>query len=148
MAEDPTIDQLIAGIRQEHSQLLTWMENLPLYYRWGPYFFTHAGINPFVSHAEESVEQELLWIRDEFTEFPHEAKEIVVFGHTPTTNLNKDMSSEVWISPCRKKIGIDGGILYPDGRLNGIVLTNGNPHITIHSVMNNELFIEQRMLAG
>ncbi len=146
--EEPTIDELIEGIKREHSQLLTWMENLPLYYRWGQYFFSHAGINPFVRRGEESTEHELLWIRDDFTEFPHEAEDIVVFGHTPTTNLNKDLSSEVWISPCCKKIGIDGGILYPDGRLNGVVLTEGNPSIIIHSVMNDELLIEQRTLAG
>lgn len=148
MGEDPTIGELIAGIREEHSQLLAWMESLPLYYRWEQYFFSHAGINPYVRHAEESTEQDLLWIRDEFTEFPHEADEIVVFGHTLTTNLNRDLSSEVWISPCHKKIGIDGGILYPNGRLNGVVLTKGEPSIMIHSVMNEELLIEKRLLTG
>ena len=145
---EPTIPQLIAGIKREHGPLLAWMDRLPLYYRWGDYFFAHAGISPFVSRPEDSTEEELLWIRDEFTQFPHEAKETVVFGHTPTISLNTDLSSEVWISPCQKKIGIDGGVLYPDGRLNGIVLTKGSRCIKIHSVMNAELLLEQRMLPG
>lgn len=148
MEGDPSIEELVAGIRREHSQLLNWMEGLPLYYRWGEYFFSHAGINPFVRYGEESTEQELLWIRDDFTQFPHEANDTVVFGHTPTSNLNENLSSEIWISPCHKKIGIDGGFLYPEGRLNGIVLKQAAPYITIHSVMNNELLIEQRMLTG
>ena len=141
-----TIEQLVASIRDEHGHIIDWIESLPLYYRWDKYFFAHAGINSYVEQPEDSLEEDLLWIRDEFTQFPHRAAETIVFGHTPTTNLNDDMSSQVWISPCTKKIGIDGGASYLGGRLNGIVLTKGDMRMTVYAVKDDDLLVEQRSL--
>ena len=141
-----TIEQLVASIRDEHGHIIDWIESLPLYYRWDKYFFAHAGINPYVEQPEASLEEDLLWIRDEFTQFPHRATETIVFGHTPTTNLNDDMSSKVWLSPCTKKIGIDGGASYLGGRLNGIVLTKGDTHMTVYAVKDGDILVEQRSL--
>lgn len=146
LERDLTIEQLVASIRDEHGHIIDWIESLPLYYRWDHYFFAHAGINPYVEQPEDSLDEDLLWIRDEFTQFPHRAVETIVFGHTPTTNLNDDMSSKVWLSPCRKKIGIDGGASYLGGRLNGIVLTKGDMRMTVYAVMDDELLVEQRSL--
>lgn len=147
LERDSTIEQLVASIKDEHGHIIEWLETLPLFYKWDRYFFAHAGINPDVEQPEASSEEDLLWIRDEFTQFPHRAVETVVFGHTPTTNLNDDMSSNIWISPCSKKIGIDGGAPYPGGRLNGIVLTKGDSRMTVYAVKDDELIVEQRSLA-
>lgn len=144
LERDSTIEQLVASIKDEHSHITDWLETLPLYYKWGHYFFVHAGINPYVEQPEHSSEEDLLWIRDEFTQFPHTAAETIVFGHTPTTNLNDDMSGNVWLSPCSKKIGIDGGAPYVEGQLNGIVLTKGDMHMTVYAVKGDELTVEQR----
>ena len=146
LERNSTIEQLVASIKDEHGHMIDWIETLPLYYRWDRYFFAHAGINPYVEQPEDSSEEDLLWIRDEFTQFPHSAAEIVVFGHTPTTNLNDDMSSKVWLSPCYKKIGIDGGASYLGGRLNGVVLTKGDMRMTVYAVKDDELLVEQRNL--
>ena len=146
LERDLTIEQLVASIRDEHGHIIDWIESLPLYYRWDKYFFAHAGINPYVEQPEDSLEEDLLWIRDEFTQFPHRATETIVFGHTPTTNLNDDMSSKVWLSPCTKKIGIDGGASYLGGRLNGIVLTKGDTSMTVYAVKDDDLLLEQRSL--
>lgn len=144
LERDSTIEQLVASIKDEHGHIIDWIETLPLYYKWGHYFFAHAGINPYVKQPEDSSEEDLLWIRDEFTQFPHRATETIVFGHTPTTNLNDDMSSKVWISPCTKKIGIDGGASYVEGQLNGVVLTKDDMRMTVYAVKDDELIVEQR----
>jgi len=146
LERDSTIEQLVVSIKDEHGHIIDWLETLPLYYKWGNYFFAHAGINPYVEQPESSLEEDLLWIRDEFTQFPHRATETVVFGHTPTTNLNDDLSSKVWLSPCLKKIGIDGGASYPGGQLNGVVLTKGDTRMTVYTVKDDELTVEQRNL--
>lgn len=144
LERDLTIEQLVASIKDEHSDIIHWIETLPLYYKWNHYFFAHAGINPYVEQPEHSSEEDLLWIRDEFTQFPHRAAETIVFGHTPTANLNDDMSSKVWLSPCTKKIGIDGGASYVEGQLNGVVLTKGDMCMTAYAVKDDELTVEQR----
>ncbi|WP_332649049.1 metallophosphoesterase family protein [Lysinibacillus sp. 54212] len=143
MRENESLDAFVAAIKTEHASIVNWLKTLPLYYRWHHYFFVHAGINPEVERPESSTSDDFLWIRDDFTHATHEAKETVVFGHTPTMNLNEDESSKVWISSCKKKIGIDGGVVYPKGRLNGIVLHHQPTPMRVHFVQSGHIYTEQ-----
>ncbi|MEK4230534.1 metallophosphoesterase [Solibacillus sp. FSL H8-0538] len=128
-------DTVIAQMMKErHTDLLSFIENCPFYYSWEGFVFVHAGIDPYVEDFSLSSEEDFLWIRDEFTKFPHMAKETIVFGHTPTIYLNEEASSQIWISPCSKKIGIDGGSLYENGRLNGVVFEKGSNEMIVHGV--------------
>ncbi len=61
-----------------------------------------------------------------------------MFGHTPTLNLNEDKGNEVWVSPCRKKIGIDGGVIYESGQLHGIVFTKDSNELTVYAAKRDE----------
>lgn len=51
-------------------------------YRCGDFLFVHAGIRPNVP-IERQDPVDLLWIRQEFLEWPHMHEAIVVHGHTP-----------------------------------------------------------------
>lgn len=51
-------------------------------FRYGPYFFAHAGVMPDRS-LEEQVEDDLLWIRKPFLDHAGSFGAIVVHGHTP-----------------------------------------------------------------
>ncbi|MEO4054415.1 metallophosphoesterase family protein [Solibacillus sp. CAU 1738] len=132
-----SIEEIAALIQVEYASLLEWIKTLPRFMQWGEYFFVHAGIDPHVEQATETNPEDFLWIRDEFLHFPHKAKETVVFGHTQTQKLNVDGSGDVWISPCHKKIGIDGGVILEGGQLNGIVLTKGSNEMLIHIASEN-----------
>lgn len=48
----------------------------------GDFFFCHAGINPEVPLNEQSPE-DLLWIREAFTEYSGPFEKFVIHGHTP-----------------------------------------------------------------
>ncbi|MGA7326376.1 MAG: metallophosphoesterase [Rhodomicrobium sp.] len=61
---------------------LQFFEELELYHRFGDYFFVHAGVRPGVG-LEDQNEEDLLWIRDEFLNWPHDFGAVVVHGHTP-----------------------------------------------------------------
>jgi serine/threonine protein phosphatase 1 len=76
----------------------TFMRDLEVSYRHGPYFFVHAGIKPGVALAAQT-RQDLLWIREPFlsSKLTHDA--VVVHGHTPR--------HEPTVRPNR--IGIDTG---------------------------------------
>jgi len=54
----------------------------PSSYQLGDYYFCHAGIRPGIALADQR-EQDLLWIREEFTESSAEHEKIIVHGHTP-----------------------------------------------------------------
>ncbi|MCB8882086.1 serine/threonine protein phosphatase [Acidisoma cellulosilytica] len=54
---------------------------LPLTHDDGKYFFVHAGIRPNVALADQD-EEDLLWIRAEFLDYPGSLPRRVVHGHT------------------------------------------------------------------
>ncbi len=61
---------------------LVFLNSLRPTFRYGPYFFVHAGIRPNRSFEEQSLE-DLLWIRREFLDHAGSFGPIVVHGHTP-----------------------------------------------------------------
>jgi len=79
----------------------------------GDYFFAHAGVRPGVS-LRRQIEEDLLWIREDFLESKASFGKVVVHGHTP--------SEEAVFRPNR--IGIDTGA-YMTGVLTCLVL-DGN----------------------
>jgi serine/threonine protein phosphatase 1 len=87
-----------------------FLEALPLSVEFGDYYFAHAGVRPGVALARQ-VEEDLLWIRDDFLESRASFGKIVVHGHTPR--------EEAVFRPNR--IGIDTGA-YMTGVLTCLVL--------------------------
>lgn len=142
--EDLSFVEIAEKLKNDFSELVEFVENLKLYYHWDPYLFVHAGIDSNVTNFLDTKEKDFLWIREEFSKVPHKVKEIVVFGHTPTLLLHEDKSSDIWVSPCHKKIGIDGGgAIYEEGQLHGIVVTkNIAEPIIVHSV-NRQLNLKE-----
>jgi serine/threonine protein phosphatase 1 len=74
------------------------------------YFFAHAGVRPGVA-LHRQIEEDLLWIREDFLESSSRYGKVVVHGHTPR--------EEVVVRPNR--IGIDTGA-YMTGVLTALVL--------------------------
>ncbi|MEQ8268812.1 MAG: metallophosphoesterase family protein [Parvibaculum sp.] len=87
-----------------------FLESLSLSAEFGDYFFTHAGVRPGVS-LNRQIEEDLLWIRDDFLESGASFGKIVVHGHTPREEV-------VFRS---NRIGVDTGA-YMTGVLTALVL--------------------------
>jgi len=64
---------------QAHREFLMRLENSA---EFGDYFFVHAGVRPGISLARQ-VEDDLLWIREDFLEHEGGFGKVVVHGHTP-----------------------------------------------------------------
>lgn len=101
------------GFPEDH---LHFLASLPLYYETEAYLFTHAGLRPGLSLADQSPE-DLLWIRREFIDSEYDFGKTVVFGHTA---LYEPLLE-------KNKIGIDTGAVY-GGYLTCIEL----PSLKIH----------------
>jgi serine/threonine protein phosphatase 1 len=61
---------------------LEFYEKLELFYRTGDYFFVHAGVKPGAG-LDRQREEDMLWIRDKFLNWPDDFGAVVVHGHTP-----------------------------------------------------------------
>src|SRR5688500_11756499 len=80
------------------------------FHQCGDYLFVHAGIRPGVT-LEAQVQDDLVWIRDEFLQSTADHGCTVVHGHTPV------MHPQI----CSNRINIDTGAFH-SGRLTCLVL--------------------------
>ena len=82
----------------EHLQFL---RHLAPYFETEQYIFVHAGLQPGLPLASQSL-QDLLWIRDEFLQSDYDFGRLVVFGHTPF--------KKPYLAPGR--LGLDTGAVF------------------------------------
>ncbi len=135
---DVNVLELANKVKEQFSPEIEFIKGLKSYYQWSSFLFVHAGIDTHVEDFRHTKDDNFYWIREEFYGSPHLAKEKVVFGHTPTINLNEDKTHQVWISPCRMKIGIDGGVIYESGQLHGIVFEKQSNHLTVYAAKRED----------
>jgi len=76
----------------------------------GDYFFVHAGVKPGVELSQQ-MENDLLWIREEFLSSNEDFGKIVIHGHTPTRDIDVGCN----------RINIDTGA-FATGRLTCLVI--------------------------
>ncbi len=98
---------LFRAMPQAHRDFL---ENLRSSLTLGDFFFVHAGVRPHIALAHQ-VEEDLLWIREEFLLHEQSFDKMVVHGHSPVRQ------PEV----LDNRINIDTGA-YATGRLTCLVL--------------------------
>lgn len=109
----PADSRLLLGTvrRIVPKSIAKWITQLPTTYRAGQYLFVHAGIRPGVS-LDRQVENDLLWIRDEFIQSTEDHGVTVVHGHT---------ISEAGVCLTSNRIGVDTGA-WRTGRLSAVAL--------------------------
>jgi serine/threonine protein phosphatase 1 len=84
--------QLRSLIPDEH---LRFYRSLKLSYRAGDYFFAHAGVRPGVA-LDRQTDEDLIWIRGEFLNYPYDFGAVVVHGHTPA-RFPQDLHNRIGI---------------------------------------------------
>lgn len=108
-------------LEKQFADELVFLRNLPYYYEWDDHVFVHAGVNLLHKDWKDSDNSDFCWIRRDFHYKPNNTDKIFVFGHTPTPILNADKSHDIWFSPCKTKIGLDGGAVF-GGALHGLLI--------------------------
>jgi serine/threonine protein phosphatase 1 len=88
-----------ARLPPEHREFLT---GLRVHATFGRFLCVHAGIRP-TRPLDGQLEEDLLWIRDEFISAPHPLPYTVLFGHTPQREVRLDLPY---------KVGLDTGLVY------------------------------------
>lgn len=90
---------LLEGIPPEH---VDFLKGLDLAVSIAEFLIVHAGFDP-LKPLDTQTEEDMLWIRQAFTENTHPFNKTVVFGHTPYEDLMLHMPY---------KLGIDTGLVY------------------------------------
>ena len=116
---------------EEQKEIVNFFENLPLFFEYENYIFSHAGLNlkgkkdvNWIDIKHIQNKDDFIWSREEFFEHKGLNDKIVIFGHTPGLNSN----FSIWIDPKYKdKICIDCGAAY-GGKLGCICLDNNQTY--------------------
>lgn len=116
-----TPEGLAKRIKEEASDLIDFIQSLPLYYEEGKYVFIHAGVDFSKRDWHDTDEHDFFWIREPFLFGKNNTGKVFIFGHTPVQNLHSDESSGIWVSEDRTRLDIDGGAVF-GGELHGVVV--------------------------
>ena len=82
--ERKIVDEFRRKFPREHHEFLRALQSS---YTCGDYFFVHAGVRPGVA-LDAQDENDLIWIREEFLEFPGYFGKYIVHGHTPVPKID------------------------------------------------------------
>ena len=96
------------GFKKQFYDDIKWMRTLPVYHEDKHFVYVHAGVDVHKPLKKQS-KNTLLWTREEFIYNSKKYHKKVVFGHTPTFNLNKTDSPVYTIT---NNLGIDTGCVY------------------------------------
>jgi len=81
---------------------LAFFDHLDLMFEHGPFLCVHAGVLPD-RPLDQQRDEDLMWVRGEFVEWPHPFPFTILFGHTPKREVFDDRPY---------KIGLDTGLVY------------------------------------
>lgn len=117
--EEYSATEISLMIQSRYKSLITFLEALPYFYEWHQYLCVHAGVNLELTDWRHTTNRDYLWIRKEFHEGKNRTNRKIIFGHTPTMYLHKEMTeTKLWQSD--DKIGLDGGGVY-GGSIHGVI---------------------------
>ncbi len=128
---DPQLpeSEVAARIPSAHVDFMAALETR---FAWGDYRVVHAGVRPGIAWDAQTTE-DLLWIREEFLDHPHDLGATVIFGHTPHRRIVEGLPY---------KLGIDTGCVY-GGALSCVALPEGR----VYQVRLGDTAVRQHTLA-
>ena len=113
---------------------IEFLRNARYYYQYGQLLITHAGFDSSAEKWAHTANQDFLWIREHYLQ-PNQTGLINIFGHTPTRYIHN--TDDIWISPCQRYIGIDGGCAY-GGQLNALLISEQGEVLSTFTVPSDK----------
>ncbi len=116
-------DLVHAFVPEEH---LEFLSSLPVALRLPGYLLVHAGLRPGLALERQSAD-DMMWIRDEFTDSAYDFGAIVVHGHTPVETPQVTGN----------RINVDTGC-YATGRLTAVRIVPGEELLFLQTDARDE----------
>jgi serine/threonine protein phosphatase 1 len=114
---------------EDHREFLLGLET---HVEIGRFYCVHAGVRP-TRPLDQQLDEDRLWIREEFIDPPHPFPYTVAFGHTPQREVRLHLPF---------KIGLDTGLVYGN-RLSCLELGSGE----LVQIARHARTVERRSLA-
>lgn len=126
---------------------IEFLASLPLIVEMDEYLFVHAGILPEMKTLDEAVADDILWIREEFHDTPHQLPRKVFFGHTPVKSIDGGVhiKNGIWHDAAKSKFGLDGGCVFGNHLL-GVLLDPFEQTLTINRVYSKYEYKQQESI--
>ncbi|MEO4053741.1 metallophosphoesterase family protein [Solibacillus sp. CAU 1738] len=116
----------------QYEKEINFLREGHLHYQIGNVLLTHAGFDSELEHWQNSIERDFIWIREHYR-IENKTSLVNIFGHTPTRYIHE--SDDIWVSPCKTYIGIDGGCVY-NGQLNALLINEQGEILNQFTVSN------------
>ena len=113
-----TLQQLNELDADKREELLAWVTDLPVTYRYQEFFFCHAGIDPDVPLSVQN-EYDMLWRRRQWWE-KYKGEETIVVGHTPIQKIKKGTRNVKPLFLPNRVMMCDTGSYMAGGKLSGV----------------------------
>jgi protein phosphatase len=127
------LQELTVFYKENFSEMINWLESLPIAYETDDYIMVHAGIDN-LQDWYETEEATALYAKS-FHESDHQSEKTVIVGHWPVINYrsNQICSHNPLLDLEKRIISIDGGnCIKKDGQLNALIIEEG--HISFEFV--------------
>lgn len=111
--------QRMTFMLRHYKDELLFLKNLPYYKETEHCIFVHAGLNLESGTDWRDDTKAMLTHREEFYASDTSHEKTVFFGHTPTHYLHDTANNDVWVSPDKKRVALDGGLCF-NGQLNAV----------------------------
>ena len=114
----------LISFKNDIDDFVKWIKKLPLFYEDDKFIYVHAGLN-LNYPIREQTEDDLLWVREEWTDRLNTLNKTVIFGHTPVQWItNNNLQKEPLFYD--NKIAIDTGGCFDNGRFTALIIDKNN----------------------
>lgn len=115
--------KMASMVKRRYPELIDFLRNLPICVESDNQMFVHAGVDPVLSDYRETKNDDALWIREDYINFPNTTGKVVISGHTPTFLINGHPSCPIeMLDGEPKRYLIDGGEHAMNRHLNVLIL--------------------------
>ena len=139
----PDLQALALFYRQHFSDVLHWLEALPIAFETDDFIIIHAGIENIEDW--KLTDEQFALSAPAFHEQEHQANKTVIVGHWPVVNYRaKQISSHNPLIDLEKHIiALDGGNqIKIDGQLNALIIENDNYSFTYVDELIHEMIVQ------
>lgn len=143
----PNLRELAHFYRHYFSDVLDWLEALPIAFETDDFIIIHAGIENMEDW--KLTDEQAALNTAAFYEQEHQVNKTVIVGHWPVVNYRaRQISSHnPLIHPEKLVIALDGGNqIKADGQLNALIIKNDTYSFTYVDELTHEMIVQQDYL--
>ncbi|WCF11635.1 serine/threonine protein phosphatase (plasmid) [Paenibacillus thiaminolyticus] len=103
-----TPESIAQNIIFDFYQEINFLHNLPDHFEESTHIIVPAGLRLNMKNWKMTTSEHFKWGHESFQYGENKTGKTILFGHIPTKQLHRKETFDIWISPCKSKIGLNG----------------------------------------